>query len=60
MADCELGHVVPLVSQGDEVVVDAGLVVAGVVEVEVFGLDVGGGEFFGFETGDFFEEALFL
>jgi len=56
----QLGHVVFPVAQGDEVVVDAGLVFARVVEVEVLGLDVVGGEFFGFELGDFGEEALFL
>ena len=42
MRDGQLGHVVALLAQGDEVVVDARLVLARVVEVEVLRLDVGG------------------
>lgn len=60
VGDGEFGHVVFFLAEGDEVVVDAGLVLAGVVEIEVFGLDVGGGELFGFEPADFGEEASFL
>ena len=40
MGDCQFRHVSFFFAEGDEVVVDAGLVFAGVVEVEVFGLDV--------------------
>ena len=60
MGDGELGHVVLLLAEGDEVVVDSSLVLSGVVEVEVFRLHVVFAEFLGFEFGDFFEEALFL
>lgn len=58
--DGEFGHVVLLLAQADEVVVDARLVLARVVEVEVLDLHVVGGEFLGREFGDVFEEALFL
>ena len=60
MRDGELGHVIFLVAQADEVVVDARLVFARVVEVEVFGLHVVRAELLGFEFGDFFQEALLL
>ena len=60
MADRELGHVIPLLAQGDEVVVDSRLVFARVVEVELFRLDVVFVQFFLLEFGDFFEEALFF
>lgn len=61
VADGQLGHVVLLLAQGDEVVVDARLVLARVVEVEVLRLDVRRGE--GLprrELGDVGEEARFV
>ena len=58
--DGEFGHVILLLAQGDEVVVDARLVLARVVKVEVFDLDVGWGEFLGFVARDFGEEVRFL
>lgn len=61
VADGEFGHVVLLLAQGDEVVVDARLVLARVVEVEVLRLDVGGREgFAGGELGYVVQEARFL
>ena len=60
VGDGEFGHVVLLFAEGDEVVVDPGLVFAGVVEVEILRLHVVLAQFFGFEFGDFFEEALLL
>lgn len=51
VADGEFGHVVLLLAQGDEVVVDARLVLARVVEIEVFRLDVLPRE--GFARGEF-------
>ncbi len=58
--DGEFGHVVLLLAEADEVVVDARLVLARVVEVEVLDLHVVGREFLGREFGDVFQEALFL
>lgn len=58
--DGQLGHVIPLLAQGDEVVVDAGLVLPRVVEVEVLGLDVGGQEGILLESGDVAQELRFL
>ena len=58
VGDGEFGHVVLLLAEGDEVVVDPGLVLARVVEVEVFRLHVVLTEFLGFELGNFLEEAL--
>lgn len=58
VGDGEFGHVVLLLAEGDEVVVYPGLVLPGVVEVEVFRLHVVFAELLGFEFGDFFEEAL--
>ena len=61
VADGELGHVVLLLAQRDEVVVDARLVLARVVKVEVFRLDVGGREgLAGGEFGYVVQEARFL
>ena len=60
MTDGQLGHVIPLLAQGNEVVVNASLVLASVVEIELFGLHVVFAQFLLFEFGDFFEEALFL
>lgn len=60
MTDGQLGHVVPLLAQGNEVVVNASLVLASIVEIELFGLDVVFAQFLLFELCDFFEEALFL
>ena len=60
MTDGQLGHVIPLLAQGNEVVVNASLVLASVVEIELFGLNVVFAQFLLFEFGDFFEEALFL
>lgn len=57
----EFGHVILLLPEGDEIVVDAGLVLARVVEVEVLRLDVGWGEgLAGGELGDVGYEACFL
>ena len=58
--DGQLGHVVALLAQGDEVVVDARLVLARVVEVEVLRLDVGGREGILLEAGDLAQELRFL
>lgn len=60
MADGKLGHVVPLLTKRNEVVVYAGLVLASVVEIELLGLDVVFAQLLLFELGDFFEEALFF
>ena len=54
MGDGEFGHVVLLLAQGDEIVVDPGLILARVVEVEVLSLHVVGAELLGFELGDLF------
>lgn len=51
MADGQLGHVVGLLAQGDEVVVDARLVFARVVEVEILRLHVVRRELFLLESG---------
>lgn len=56
----EFSHVILLLAQANEVVVDSCLILARVVEVEVLDLDVLGAEFLGFESGDFFQETLFL
>ena len=40
VGDCQLRHVVILITQRDKVVVDPRLVLAGVVEVEFFRLDL--------------------
>lgn len=53
VGDGEFGHVVFFLAQGDEVVVDAGLVFLCVVEVEIFGLHVVGGELFELEFREF-------
>ena len=58
--DGQLGHVVLLLPQRDEVVVDARLVLARVVEVEVLRLDVRGRELLGLEARDFGQEGGFL
>jgi hypothetical protein len=58
--DGELGHVVVLVAQGDKVVVDAGLVLVGVVKVELLRLDVVRGKLLQLELGYLFQEALLL
>lgn len=60
MADGQFGHVILLLAQADEVVVDARLVLARVVEVEVFRLDVCRGQFFRLEFGDVVQEPFFL
>ena len=60
MADGQLGHVVFLLAEADEVVVDAGLILAGVVKVEVFRLHVLFGQLLAFELGDVFEETLLV
>lgn len=60
MADGQLGHVVPLLTKRNEVVVDASLVLAGVVEIELLGLDVVFAQLLLLEFGDFFEETLFF
>ena len=60
VGDGQFGHVVPLLAEGDEVVVDSSLVFSGVVEVEILRLHVVFAELLGLEFGDFFEETLFL
>lgn len=60
MADGKLGHVVLLLAQADEVVVYPRLVLAGVVEIEIFRLHVVFGELFVFEFRNVFQEPLFL
>lgn len=60
MTDGQLGHVISLLAEGDEVVVDASLVLAGIVEVELFGLDIIFAQLLLLELGDLFEEALFF
>lgn len=60
MGDGQLGHVVALVAEGDEVVVYPGLVLVGVIKVELFRLDVVWRELFHLELCDLFKEALFL
>jgi len=60
VADGQLGHVIPLLAQGNEVVVNASLVLASVVEIELLGLNVVFAQLLLFELCDFFEEALFL
>ena len=58
--DGEFGHVILLIAEGDEVVVDAGLVLGRVVEVEILGLDVPRGEFLALEAGERGEEGGLL
>lgn len=58
--DGEFEHVVLLLSQTDEIVVDARLVFPRVVKVEVFRLHVSGCQFLALEAGDFVQEALLL
>jgi hypothetical protein len=60
VGDGQLGHVVALVAERDEIVVDAGLVLVRVVEVELFRLDVVGRQLFDFELCNLGEEALLL
>lgn len=60
VADGEFGHVIALLAQGDEVIVDSRLVLAGVVEVEFFRLDIIFTQFLLLELGDLFQEALFF
>ena len=60
MADGQLGHVIPLLAQRDEVVVDASLVLASVVEIELLGLHVIFAQLLLFELLDLLEETLFL
>ena len=60
VGDGEFDHVIAFFTEGDEVVVDAGLVFFRVVEVEGFRLDVFGGELLELEFGEFGEEARFL
>jgi hypothetical protein len=49
VTDGQLGHVVPLLAQGNEVVVNASLVLASIVEIELLGLDVVFAQFLLFE-----------
>lgn len=60
MGDGEFGHVVLLLPQADEIVVDARLVFPRVVEVEVFRLHVPGRQLLALEAGDVVQEALLL
>ena len=60
VGDGEFGHVVFLFAERDEIVVDAGLVLAGVIKIEVFRLHVVLGELLRFEFGEFFEETRFM
>ena len=60
MGDGEFDHVILLLAEGYEVVVDSSLVLAGVVEIEIFGLHVVLAKFLRFEFRDFFQEPLFL
>jgi len=60
VADCELGHVVPFFPQRDEVVVYPRLVLARVVEVELFGLHIIFAQLFLLEFGNLFQKALFF
>jgi len=49
VTDGQLGHVVPLLAQGNEVVVNTSLVLASIVEIELLGLDVVFAQFLLFE-----------
>ena len=60
VADRELGHVVSLLTEADEVVVYPGLVFACIIKIKVLGLDIVLAQLFGLKLGNVFEEALFL
>lgn len=60
MADGQLGHVVSLLAQRDEVVVNASLILAGVVEIELLRLDVVFAQLLLLKLCNFLQEPLFL
>ena len=60
MADRELGHVIPLFPQGNEIVVYPRLVLARVIEVEVLRLHVVGRQLLRLELGYIFQKALLV
>lgn len=60
VADSELGHIVLLVSQADEIIVYARLVFSGIIEVEVFLLDIVNTQLLCLEFRNVFEKSLLL
>ena len=60
VANGELGHVIPLLPQGNKIVVYPCLVLARVVEVELLRLHIVFAQLLLFEFGDLFQETLLL
>ena len=60
MTNSQLRHIIPLLPQTNKIIIDPGLILAGIIEIKLFGLDVVFGELLVLETGDFFEETLFV
>lgn len=60
MADGQLGHIIPLLPQRDEVIVDARLILPRVVEIELLGLNIVFAQLLHLEFRDFLQKALLL
>ena len=60
MGDGEFGHVVFFLAEGDEIIVDASLILPGIIEIKIFRLHIVIAKFLGFELRNLFQETLFL
>lgn len=60
MTNRQLRHIIPLLPETNEIVIDPGLVLAGIIEIKLFGLDVVFGELLVLEPCDFLQETLFF
>ena len=60
MTNSQLRHIIPLLPERNKIIIDPGLVLAGIIEIKLFGLDVIFGELLILEPRDFLQETLFF
>ena len=60
MTNSQLRHIIPLLPQTNKIIIDPGLILAGIIEIKLLGLDIVFGELLVLEPRDFFQEPLFF
>lgn len=60
MTNSQLSHIIPLLPERNKIIIDPGLILAGIIEIKLFGLDIIFGELLVLEPRNFLQEPLFF